>query len=193
MDNYVRQTGKEQAFNMLDYAHLQPQQAEVPTAMAKLAKLLGCLLQVSPSAEIKYSALKLAFSNIMNKFGSDILAAHFDCEKSMLAGRGADALTVLLKHWRRVASSDKRFQKFQQKLDESQASIMAHGRPGEKDGRAFRENQESGTCEERFLKKEDSEATMASDGFPAMLATQSDSEGAGSAAESSAAESSPTA
>ena len=48
-------------------------------------------------------------------------------------------------------------------------------------------------AKKRFLKKEDSEVTMASDGFPAMLATQSDSEGAGSAAESSAAESSPTA
>ena len=112
MDNYVRQMGKEQVFNMLDYTHLQPQQAEVPRAMAKLAKLLDCLVQVYPPAEIKYSALKTALATTMNKFGSDILAAHFQCEKDMLAGRGADSLTVLLKHWRRVTSSETSFQKF---------------------------------------------------------------------------------
>ena len=122
----MRQMGKEQAFNMLEYTHLQPQQAEVPRAMAKLAKLLECLLQASPPAQIKYCALKMGLASMMNKFGSDILSAHFECEKEMLAGRGADSsLTVLLKHWRRVTSSDTSFQKFQQKLDESQASIMA--------------------------------------------------------------------
>ena len=59
LDSYVGQMGKEQAFNLLEYTHLQPQQAEVPRAMAKLAKLLECLLQASPPAQIKYCALKM--------------------------------------------------------------------------------------------------------------------------------------
>ena len=179
----MRQMGKEQAFNMLDYTHLQPQQAYVPRAMAKLAKLLDCLVQVSPPAEIKYSALKIAFATAMNKFGSDILAAHFQCEKDMLAGEGADSLTVLLKHWRRVTSSETSFQKFQHKLDESQASIMAGLR------KRMADPSKTTKAKRRFLNNEDSEVTMASDGFSAMLATQSDSEGGGSEAESSAAQS----
>ena len=120
---------------------------------------------------------------MMNKFGSDILSAHFECEKEMLAGRGADSLTVLLKHWRRVTSSDTSFQKFQQKLDESQASIMA-GLMKRMAG--SEEAKKSVYAKKRFLKKEESEVTMASDGWPAMLATPADSDSAGSAAESAA-------
>ena len=183
MDNYVRQMGKEQAFNLLDYACLQPQQAEVPRAMAKLSKLLECLLQASPSIQIKYGALKMGLTSIMNRFGHEILSAHFECEKDMLAGRGADSLSVLLKHWRRATSSDTSFKKIQQKLDESQARIMAGLRKR-------MAGPEEANVKRRFLKKEESEVTLASDGFPAMLATQSDSDCAGSAAESSAAESS---
>ena len=183
LDSYVRQMGKEQAFNMLEYTHLQPQQAEVPRAMAKLAKLLESLLQASPPAQIKYCALKMGLASMMNKFGSDILSAHFECEKEMLAGRGADSLTVLLKHWRRVTSSDTSFQKFQQKLDESQASIMA-GLLKRMAG--SEEAKKSVYAKKRFLKKEESEVTMASDGWPAMLATPADSDSAGSAAESAA-------
>ena len=113
----------------------------------------------------------------MNKFGPDILSAHFECEKEMLAGRGAGSLIVLLKHWRRVTSSDASFQKFQQKLDESQASIRMAG---------SEEAKKSVYAKKRFLKKEESEVTMASDGWPAMLATPADSDSAGSAAESAA-------
>ena len=114
---------------------------------------------------------------MMNKFGPDILSAHFEFEKEMLAGRGADSLTVLLKHWRRATSSDTSFQKIQQKLDESQASIRMAG---------SEEAKKSVYAKKRFLKKEESEVTMTSDGWPAMLATPAGSDSAGSAAEPAA-------
>eukprot|EP00435_Cladocopium_sp_Y103_P057416 s308_g19.t1 len=183
LDNYVRQMGKEQAFNMLEYTHLQPQQAEVPRAMAKLAKLLECLLQASPSAQVKYTALKTGLATTMHKWGQELLSLHFKCERDLLPGRGADSLTVLLKHWRRVTSSDASFEKFQQKVDESQASIMAGLR---KRMAGPKETNKGMHAKRRALKKEESEVTMASDGFPAMLLTQSDTEDGGSAAESSA-------
>ena len=100
-------------------------------------------------------------ASMMNKFGSDILSAHFECEKEMLAGRGADSFTVLLKHWRRVTSSDTSFQKFQQKLDDSQASIMG-GLMKRMAG--SEEAKKSVYAKKRFLKKEEREVTMASDG-----------------------------
>ena len=119
LDSYVREIGKEQAFNLLEYTHLQAQQAEVPRALVKLAKLLECLIKVSPGAEIKYVALKTAITSTMHKFGVDRLQAHFSCGKNLLPSKAADSLTVLLKHWRRVSSSDTSFQRFQHKLEES--------------------------------------------------------------------------
>ena len=84
LDSYVRLLGKEQAFNMHQYKHLQPQQAVVAKDMHKLAKLLEALLAASPTGQIKYACLKQALGCLMKKFGPDLLAAHFDCEK--LAG-----------------------------------------------------------------------------------------------------------
>eukprot|EP00435_Cladocopium_sp_Y103_P000998 s6411_g1.t1 len=95
LDNYVRQMGKEQAFNLMEYTNLQPQQAEVPRAMAKLANLLEALLKVSPSAQVKYSALKMGLATTMHKWGQDMPSQHFQCDKDLLPGRVADSLCVL--------------------------------------------------------------------------------------------------
>lgn len=179
LDSYVRLLGKEQAFNMHQYKHLQPQKAEVAKDMHKLAKLLEALLAASPTGQIKYACLKQALGCLMKKFGPDLLSAHFDCEKSLLVGRVADCITILLKHWRRAASSTKSWEKFESKLDEAQAKVMGGLR-----------KQMTLPCEEgkpnkkRTLKKEESEVTEGPDGYPMMLATQSDSEVGSEAASS---------
>eukprot|EP00435_Cladocopium_sp_Y103_P016134 s1496_g4.t1 len=92
LDGYVRMLGKEQSFNLHQYKNLQPQQAEVAKDMHKLARLLEALLAVSPTGQIKYAALKQALGCLSQKFGSDLLAAHFEGEKSLLAGRAADSI-----------------------------------------------------------------------------------------------------
>ena len=130
MDSYVRLLGKEQAFNLHQYKHLQPQQAEVPRDIYKLCKLLESLLAAQPTGQIKYASLKQALGGIMKKFGHDILAAHFECENALLPGRCADSLIVLLKHWRRVTATEKSWEKFQRSLDRAQASVMEGLRKG---------------------------------------------------------------
>ena len=54
LDSHIRQIGVKEALNLLDYRHLQPQQAGIPGAIFKLHPLLKELVQVSPSAGIKY-------------------------------------------------------------------------------------------------------------------------------------------
>ena len=130
MDSYVRLLGKEQAFNLHQYKNLQPQQAEVPRDMYKLCKLLESLLAAQPTGQIRYASLKQALCGIMQKFGHDTLAAHFECEKGLLPGRCADSITVLLKHWRRVTATEKSWEKFQRCLDKAQASVMEVLRKG---------------------------------------------------------------
>ena len=102
----------EQAFNLHQYKNLQPQQAEVPRDMYKLCKLLESLLAAQPTGQIKYASLKQALGGIMKKFGHDILAEHFGCERAVLPGRCADSITVLLKHWRRVTATEKAWENF---------------------------------------------------------------------------------
>jgi hypothetical protein len=172
--------GKEQAFNLHQYKNLQPQQAEVPRDMYKLCKLLESLLAAQPTGQIKYASLKQALGGIMKKFGHDILAAHFDCEKALLPGRCADSITVLLKNWRRVTATEKALEKIQRSLDMAQASVME----GLRKGMAL-DNSEV-EPRKRTLKREVSEVSVGPDGFPSMLATQSDSDGGPSAAESAA-------
>eukprot|EP00435_Cladocopium_sp_Y103_P039690 s2596_g10.t1 len=156
LDNYVRQMGKEQAFNMLEYTHLLGVVRLHGSRYRFDRFLLECLLQASPSAQVKYSALKTGLATTMHKWGQEILSLHFKCEKDLLPGRGADSLT---------------------------ASIMA----GLRKRMAGSEETNKGMhAKRRVLKKEESEVTMASDGFPAMLLTQSDTEDGESAAESSA-------
>ena len=172
MDSYVRLLGKEQAFNLHQYKHLQPQQAEVPRDIYKLCKLLESLLAAQPTGQIKYASLKQALGGIMKKFGHDILAAHFECENALLPGRCADSLIVLLKHWRRVTATEKSWEKFQRSLDRAQASVME----GLRKGMALDNSEVSIESKKRTLNREVSDVSVGPDGFPSMLATQSDPE-----------------
>ena len=192
MDSYIRQIGVKEALNLLDYRHLQPQQAEIPRAMLKLHPLLKTLLTVSPTAEVKYRNLKHSLAVAVHKFGGELLSKFWEVEAPLLPGRAADSILVLLKHWRRVTANPTSWQKFGSKLDTAQLQVLTGlYKKTEKHGGGL-----SGT---RKLKKEVSDVTMASDGFPAMLATSSASEteagsdgGASGAPEASAASAAPS-
>ena len=102
----------------------------------------------------------------VHKFGPELLNKYWEVEAALLPGRAADSILVLLKHWRRVIGSP--------------ASCSL----------------EKGWWGIRHQEAEEvSDVTMASDGFPAMLATSSASEteggSDGEASEASAAHSSP--
>lgn len=106
LHNYCRSMGIKEAFNLYQYKNLQAQQAESPNSIQKLTKLLDALLTVTSTAKVKYKYLRQPFTLLTQTWGSELLAAHWEAETSLLPGRAADAVGVLLKHWRRCASSD---------------------------------------------------------------------------------------
>ena len=105
LHNYCRSMGIKEAFNLYQYKNLQAQQAESPNSIQKLTKLLDALLTVTSTAKVKYKYLRQPFTLLTQTWGSELLAAHWEAETSLLPGRAADAVGVLLKHWRRCASS----------------------------------------------------------------------------------------
>ena len=111
--------GVASSFDLLEYKNLQAQQAEQPKAVYKLHKLVESFLKVSPSGQIKYGQLRQALQVACNRFGVELLSLHWPVEKAHLAGRAADALGVLLKHWRRLTASQTAWEKFGRKLEES--------------------------------------------------------------------------
>ena len=122
--SYTRAMGIKQAFNLYQYKNLQKEQAESPQSMAALAKLVDHLLVVSSCAKIKYKALQQSFVFLMHEWGASLLKAHWDMDEKLLAGRAADAVGVLLKHWRKVASSEAAWQKATSKLDEADTQTL---------------------------------------------------------------------
>ena len=124
MHSYCRAMGIKEAFNMYQYKNLQAQQSESPQSIAQLARLLEALLGVSSSAKIKYKALKQSFVVLLQTWGVQLLKAHWEMDDSMLAGRAADSVGVLLKHWRRCSSSEVAWGKLVGKLDESEAAAL---------------------------------------------------------------------
>ena len=124
MHSYCRAMGIKEAFNMYQYKNLQAQQSESPQSIAQLARLLVALLGVSSSAKIKYKALKQSFVVLLQTWGVQLLKAHWEMDDSMLAGRAADSVGVLLKHWRRCSSSEVAWGKLVGKLDESEAAAL---------------------------------------------------------------------
>ena len=124
MHSYCRAMGIKEAFNMYQYKNLQAQQSESPQSIAQLARLLEALLGVSSSAKIKYKALKQFFVVLLQTWGAQLLKAHWEMDDSMLAGRAADSVGVLLKHWRRCSSSEVAWGKLVGKLDESEAAAL---------------------------------------------------------------------
>ena len=170
LDSHIRQVGVKEALNLMDYRHLQPQQAEIPRAIFKLHPLIKALVQVSPSAEIKYRNLKHSLTVAVHKFGAELLNQYWEVEASLLPGRAADSILVLLKHWRRVTASPTSWERFGAKLDTAQLQVLTG--LYKKTGKTIF-CVASGT---RKLKKEVSDVTIGSDGWPAMLATSSTSE-----------------
>ena len=125
LDDYVRSMGVQQAFNLHNYKNLTQSQAEDPRSLYKLHKLLGALLQCNSSGQVKYKFLKEPMLNVQQTFGEEVLSAHFEStDQRTRAGSVADCLTVLLNHWRRVASSRAAFSRFCKKLDCAQSQIM---------------------------------------------------------------------
>ena len=121
---YTRDMGIKEALKLHEYVRLEPQQAESPRSLCKLSKLLKALLEVPPSAKVKYKYLKQSMVYLQQTWGYELLSAHWTCEKGLLAGRAADALLVVLSHWRRCTASSTAWQRFCSKLDESQCQLM---------------------------------------------------------------------
>ena len=163
MHSYCRAMGIKEAFNMYQYKNLQAQQSESPQSIAQLARLLEALLGVSSSAKIKYKALKQSFVVLLQTWGVQLLKAHWEMDDSMLAGRAADSVDVLLKHWRRCSSSEVAWGKLVGKLDESEAAALERLRKKTTwDGK-----QEP---KKRQLKLHNSEVSQDSHGWPKMVA-----------------------
>ena len=141
---------------------MEAQQAESPKAIFRLHGLINNLLQVSPTAQIKYKGIRDALAANMKKFGPELLSKHFEnVEVAHLAGRAADSVLVLLKHWRRITSSPAAWERFGRKVEEAQLQVLM----------PLYKCTEKDPVKPRILKKEFSEVTVGSDGFPAMLAT----------------------
>ena len=170
MHSYCRHMGVQQAFNMYSYKNLQPQQAEHPQSIAKLAKLLEVLLGVSSCAKIKYKALKETFVVLLQTWGLELLKAHWNIDDTMLAGRAADSVGVLLKHWRRSSSSDVAWERLISKLDESDAMTL------ERVKKMTTEDGKRQVPKKRQLKLNHSEVSKDSSGWPNMVANPVDSE-----------------
>ena len=163
MHSYCRAMGIKEAFNMYQYKNLQAQQSESPQSIAQLARLLEALLGVSSSAKIKYKALKQSFVVLLQTWGVQLVKAHWEMDDSMLAGRAADSVGVLLKHWRRCSSSEVAWGKLVGKLDESEAAALE---------RLKKKTTWDGKQEpkKRQLKLHNSEVSQDSHGWPKMVA-----------------------
>ena len=75
LDGYVRQMGAKEAFNLYNYANMEPQQAESAKSLRKLHKLLEACVATSPEAKIKYKHLKGALQTLQQRFGQELLSA----------------------------------------------------------------------------------------------------------------------
>ena len=139
----------------------EKEQAESPQSIAALAKLVDNLLVVSSCAKIKYKALQQSFVYLMHEWGASLLKTHWDMDEKLLAGRAADAVGVLLKHWRKVASSEAAWQKATSKLDEADTQALWRLR------KKTTFQQERGAVK-RKLELKVSDVSMDSMGFPSM-------------------------
>ena len=165
LHSYTRRMGIKQAFNLHNYKNLQGQQAESPQSIAQLVPLLDALLGVSSSAKIKYKALKQSCIYLIQEWGVGLLQVHWkDVEAGLLAGRCADSVGVLLKHWRRISNKDENWQKVVSKLDEADATALERLRKKA----TFMEKTSMAAM--KVLKKNDSEVTVDSLGLPKMTA-----------------------
>ena len=163
---YTRAMGIKEALNLHEYLRLEPQQADSPRSLCKLSKLLSALVEVSPSAKVKYRHLKQSMVYLQQTWGNELLSAHWTCEKGLLAGRAADALLVVLNHWRRCTASSTAWQRFCSKLDESQCQLVEQ----------VRKKMVLEQKPKRKLLEHVSDVSMDSKGFPAMTAHEKEEE-----------------
>ena len=163
---YTRAMGIKEALNLHEYLRLEPQQADSPRSLCKLSKLLSALVEVSPSAKVKYRYLKQSMVYLQQTWGNELLSAHWTCEKGLLAGRAADALLVVLNHWRRCTASSTAWQRFCSKLDESQCQLVEQ----------VRKKMVLEQKPKRKLLEHVSDVSMDSKGFPAMTAHEKEEE-----------------
>lgn len=170
LHSYCRSMGIKEAFNMYQYTNLQPQQAEHAPSISKLTRLLDVLLTISSSAQIKYKALKQSFTYLIQAWGLQLLKPHWNMEDNLLAGRAADSVGVLLKHWRRCSNSEAAWGKLVSRLDESETLALE---------RLRKKTNEVGKQQgpkKRQLKLNHSEVSKDSKGWPNMVAQSIDSE-----------------
>lgn len=165
--------GIQAAFQLYQYQNLQVQQAENPRALCKLAPLLKALLQASPCGKVKYRPLKQSLQVQLQVFGPELLSYHWRNEnKSHLAGIAADAVGVVLNHWRRVGASTASWAKFLSKLDESQASEMESLKQlmvAKEDKKLAKEERQVAKRQLKAHASEASGVSLTSAGFPRML------------------------
>ena len=160
LNEYCRSMGVKQAFHLYEYQCIEGSQAENPRALHKLSKLLEALLCVSPGGKIKYANFKASLVLLLQSWGHELLSDHFpNVKHPLLAGRGADALGVVLKHWRRCCASKASWEKFCSKLDDSQA----------KDMERLRKKMEAEPSPKRQLQAHVSDVSLDSMGFPNMV------------------------
>ena len=132
--------------------------------------LLDALLGVSSSAKIKYKALKQSCTYLIQEWGVGLLQVHWkDPEAGLLAGRCADSVGILLKHWRGISNKDLNLQKVVSKLDEADATALERLRK-----KTTLDHPSMAAM--KVLKKNDSDVTVDSLGLPKMTAMSQDGE-----------------
>ena len=108
---------------------------------------------MNSSAKVKYKYLRQSFTLLAQTWGPELLAAHWEAE---------DAVGVLLRHWRRCASSDVAWGRLVSKCDEvSTQALKVLRKKTSWDGK------DKG---KRVLKDNISEVSMDSQGYPSMTA-----------------------
>lgn len=165
--------GIQAAFQLYQYQNLQVQQAENPRALCKLQPLLKALLKVSHCGKVKYRPLKQSLQVQQQTFGLELFSYHWRNEnKSHLPGIAADALGVVLNHWRRVCTSAASWAKFIAKLDEAEASDMEALKQlmvAEKGRNLAMEEKQVAKRQLKAHASEASGVSLTSAGFPRML------------------------
>ena len=105
------------------------------------------------------------FQVLLQSWREELLKPHWPNMPavSQLAGRAADAVGILLNHWRRVTHSQTAWEKFISRLDVSQEAAME---------RLRKQMQGGPTTKKRALKPKVSDVSMDSLGFPKMTAME---------------------
>jgi len=108
LHGYVEKIGAKEAFNLYAYNNLAVSRAVDGYSLLKKEQLVMILLQVSPLAMIKFSILRDACKHLEATFGKELFSC-FNVSASLLAGKVADQLFVLLAHIRRVMGNEDRW------------------------------------------------------------------------------------